>query len=151
MKRNIKILFLLLSMGVISVCVGQNTTIVFYYDESGNRIERSLGFRKIEENGQMLADEEKKSWQSAADDYFEGTMMSLYPNPTNGQFYLAFSEKPSSIIKAELCTIKGDVLETRHVESITEEFDLNDKPSGIYLLRLTTIGNSQTWKIIKKN
>ena len=150
MKRCIKLLFMLLCTGIVSVSFGQNATVVFYYDDCGNRIERSLSFKKIEENGNALGDDEEKGWQSTAEDYFEGIKISLYPNPTDGKFSLAFSDKPSFILNALLFTLEGVVLEMRQLEGVTEDFDLNGRPAGVYLLRLTAGDNTQTWKIIKK-
>ena len=151
MKRDIRILLVLLYTMVYTICLGQNTAVQYYYDNCGNRIERSLSFKKIEENGRLLEDKEEKSWQMVTESCFKSIKTSLYPNPTNGKFSLSFSKKPDGGIHAELFTIEGAVIEKRQLYGVVEEFDLSRQPAGVYLLRLSADYYTETWKVIKKN
>lgn len=151
MKRNIRVFLTLMGMVWATVSFAQNPTVTYYYDDCGNRFERTLGFKKVEENGRSLATNDGKGWLAKVEENFGSSPISLYPNPTDGKFSLAFSEEVPLSIQAVLCTAEGSVIESRQVKNPTEEFDLTGKSAGIYVLRLTSGKETQTWKIIKKN
>lgn len=151
MKRNIRVLLTLMGMVWATVSFAQTPTVTYEYDDCGNRIERIIGFKKVEENGRSLSTDDEKGWLAKIEDDFDGASVSLYPNPTNGRFSLAFSKEVPLSIQAVLCTAEGSVIESRQVKNPTEEFDLTGKSAGIYVLRLTSDKETQTWKIIKKN
>jgi hypothetical protein len=151
MKRIIRILLTLTGMVLATVSFAQNPTVTYYYDDCGNRIERTMGFKKVEENGHLFSTDDGKGWLAKIEDDFGGASVSLYPNPTNGKFSLAFSKEVPLSIQAVLCTAEGSVIESRQVKNPIEEFDLAGESAGIYVLRLTSDKETQTWKIIKKN
>lgn len=150
MRKRLAILFLLTSLAGGIACHAQNTTVSYAYDACGNRVQRTLGF-KTADRDEGSPDEDGKGWQASVDDTFGTVGLSLYPNPTDGRFSLAFTETPPAPMKTRLCTAGGAVIETRTVTNAVEEFDLTDKSAGIYLLRLEAGGETKTWKIIKKN
>ena len=150
MRKRFAILSLLAALAGGVACQAQNATVSYAYDACGNRIQRTLGFKKADRNGGS-SDEDGKGWQASVDDTFGQAGLSLYPNPTGGRFSLAFTETPPAPVQARLCTAGGAVIETREVTNAVEEFDLTDKAAGIYLLRLESGGETKTWKIIKKN
>lgn len=150
MKKSLVILFLLAGLAGGAACHAQIATVGYAYDECGNRVQRTLGFKKADRN-EGSADDDCKGWQASASGSVNGVALSLYPNPTEGRFSLAFTEALPSPVQARLCTAAGAVIETRKVTNAVEEFDLTDKAAGIYLLRLEAGGETQTWKIIKKN
>lgn len=151
MKKMIVILLALASLVWASASFAQTPVVTYYYDDCGNRIERTMRFKKVEENDRSLANDDEKGWLADVDENFNGIPLSLYPNPTNGMFSLAFSKKMPPSLQAELCTAGGAILDTRQVKNLVEEFDLTGKPAGIYILRLTSGQKTQAWKIIKKN
>ena len=151
MKRIIRIMLTLMGMVWATVSFAQNPTVTYYYDDCGNRIERTLGFKKVEEKGRSLATDDGKGWLAKVEENFGSSPISLYPNPTDGKFSLAFSEEVPPFLQAVLCTAEGSVIESRQVKNPIEEFDLTGKSAGIYVLRLTLGEETQTWKIIKKN
>lgn len=150
MRKRFAILSLLAALAGGVACQAQNATVSYAYDACGNRIQRTLGFKKADRNGGS-SDEDGKGWQASVIDTFGLAGLSLYPNPTEGRFSLAFTETPPASVQARLCTAGGAVIETREVTNAVEEFDLTDKAAGIYLLRLESGGETKTWKIIKKN
>lgn len=150
MKKNIRILLVLTGMAWATVGFAQNPAVTYYYDDCGNRTERTMGFMKVEENGRLLS-VDGEGWLAKAEENFGGAHISLYPNPTDGKFSLAFSEEVPPSSQAELCTTGGAVIERRQVKNLTEEFNLTGKSAGIYVLRLTSGMETRTWKIIKKN
>ena len=55
MKRNIRVLLTLMGMVWATVSFAQTPTVTYEYDDCGNRIERIIGFKKVEENGRSLS------------------------------------------------------------------------------------------------
>lgn len=151
MKKSFVLLLLLFVMTGLSVCHAQNSTVVYRYDNCGNRVEQLLMFNKIEEEKCSHDFDDGKGWLTMAEDSIGCVPLSLYPNPTDGMFTLAFLEELPPLLCAELCTVGGSVIEHRQVRNLTETFDLTGKSAGIYILRLTTDKETQTWKIIKKD
>lgn len=117
-------------------------TVHFGYDECGNRISRTLEFQRMNEERRF----------ASLTDTFVGIDMAIFPNPTEGGFVLSLTNSESlKSTTATLCSLDGTVLERRAITSTMEEFDLSNRPAGIYLLHLSSDGAIQTWKIIKRN
>lgn len=68
--------------------------------------------------------------------------MVLYPNPTKGQF-LIVSEEP--VKQVSIMDVSGKLIKTVTSQSL---IDLSDLPGGIYLIRVSTEGKSQTLRLI---
>ena len=90
-------------------------------------------------------------WQASLSDSFAGVEATLFPNPTEGGFFVLLGGELPGDATATLCAIDGTVLEKRVVSSVTEEFDLSRRPAGIYLLRLSAGHETRVWKVIKRN
>ena len=116
-------------------------TVRFGYDACGNRTSRMLEFKRMDGDRGL----------ASLFDTFAGADMALFPNPTEGGFFMSLSGEslPDDAV-ATLCAIDGTVLEERTVSRTTEEFDLSGRPAGMYLLRLSSGSTVQTWKIIKR-
>lgn len=151
MRRSVCVLLTMMSMAWGNTVFAQSAMVTYYYDGCGNRVERTIGFSKSLEDGDLAAESDGKGWLASVEDDFGGFSLSLYPNPTYGKFSLTFSEEIPSPLQAEICTVGGAVVERRKVENLTEEFDLSERTAGIYVLRLTSGKETRTWKIIKKN
>ena len=155
MKIFIGILMALMTLAAITPIHAQNTTVNYTYDQCGNRIQRTLGFKKVEDKSPVkdapndMPDDE--SWLSEANDSFADANLSLFPNPTTDRFTLSLSGLEAMGAHVQLCTMEGVVIEKRDITNQCEEFDLGGKAAGIYLLHLQAGNEAQTWKIIKKN
>lgn len=73
----------------------------------------------------------------------------LYPNPTNGTFYINSINNP--LVNVSIFDIQGRFLkEYKHVNQ-DGSFDILDFSNGVYLINVTLLnGSSSTHKIIKK-
>jgi hypothetical protein len=82
----------------------------------------------------------------AQDSYFR-----LYPNPTPGKFTLELKGKVDpSQVSVEILSVLGDKVESvGALHSSKQEFSLSDKPTGLYLVHVSTPDGVQTQKIIK--
>ena len=109
-------------------------TIVFSYDDNGNRISRSLMFQKV-----TLPDLSNTAIQPFSCD--------LFPNPTPGMFTVQIKEPVKT--HATLLTINGVILEEKDIADGQATFDLSGQPAGIYFLEIGSSEERQTWKVIK--
>ena len=117
---------------------GQIDSIRFNYDANGNRISRSLTFKRIINPGQDPETNTEVSYN-------------LFPNPTSDQFSIVLNEQASeSSIQATLISITGVILETKEVRNNSATFDLSGKPNGIYFLEIDSPEGHQTWKVVKQ-
>jgi len=78
--------------------------------------------------------------------------ISVYPNPTNGEFEITFKEIPGSV-KTEIFTSSGSVIFRKELDQLAGRrmkiSALNNRPNGIYIIKLTTGTGVSLYKIIK--
>ena len=114
-----------------------NDSIVFSYDADGNRISRSITFKRI-----LNPDQNPSIVQQ--------TLYDLFPNPTSGQFSLILKDPSmTSKLHAALHTMTGTTIVESDIEGSAMTFDLSAHPSGIYLLEISGPDGHQSWKVIK--
>lgn len=77
------------------------------------------------------------------------TNISVYPNPTNNSFIVAFnSESPVNI---DIININGQTVKSINVNNTgynTQVVDVNDLPTGVYIVRLSNGYNVHTQKLV---
>ncbi len=113
-------------------------TIIFTYDNNGNRVFRRLAFERIIQPGTPTAAVASSAY-------------TLYPNPTYGIFSLQCNDdNRSSTIRATLLNVSGVILESKEIEGNTATFDLSRQPEGIYLLEVDGPTGSETWRVVKQ-
>jgi hypothetical protein len=80
-----------------------------------------------------------------------GSMFRIYPNPTTGKFTLELKgEIDPATVNVEIMSVLGDRIQTtKSLGSVKQEFSLSDRPTGIYMVHVTTPSGMQTQKIIK--
>jgi hypothetical protein len=77
--------------------------------------------------------------------------LSIYPNPNNGEFNIAFDPRSGEAITVEVYDIRGRVIYTKLYSSVSrfdEVISLNNAQSGVYLLTLSDGPLKVTKKII---
>jgi len=77
----------------------------------------------------------------------------VYPNPTTGSFILAQKDRqPMEKIRVELFRLNGQkVLEKELFGEVMHEFSLLDHPAGIYILKVISGDEPETFKVIRIN
>ena len=129
--------YILLLQEEIDELKGQDRTIQFTYDENGNRISRSISFKRV--SSPKL---ETETWHE--------TSYELFPNPTSGTFSLIMKDsEKNEKLHILLLTLSGTIIEELDLSGNQAEFDLSRHPSGIYLLEVQSKEGAETWKVIK--
>ena len=112
-------------------------SIVFTYDNNGNRISRSLQFERVTLPNDIFPSTQPLSYD-------------LFPNPTPGMFSVQLHEQGKKTqLHAILLNLNGVIIEEKMVEGNQTIFDLSSQPNGIYLLEVDGPEGHQTWKVIK--
>ena len=78
---------------------------------------------------------------------------SIYPNPTNGIFFLSFKEQSREEVKVRVFDISGkEVLQTRgaFIDTNTQKLDLSQVSNGVYFLLVELENKYWSQKIIKQ-
>ena len=79
----------------------------------------------------------------------ESSLLSLYPNPTNGKVHVSFGSN-QGYVSWQLLDSKGRVLREERLTDI-EEFSFTvEAPAGVYFIRVSTKQGIQTRRIIKR-
>ncbi|MBQ6305781.1 MAG: T9SS type A sorting domain-containing protein [Bacteroidales bacterium] len=128
-------------------CFAQlSSTVSFNYDANGNRTSRQI------EIGRSIGDTDRSEDTAYAPvDIFEKLSVTLYPNPTEGQFSITINQDEDNVIlHAILTTTTGEIVYDKTIHNQTERFELTGHPSGIYLLELKAANESHIWKVIKR-
>ena len=171
MKKIIYIIVLL--FGGVTSSSAQN--IHYSYDANGQRITRQVILMSqldlLDGNGNNLsmnkANNATKTNQSSNSDQkddpsrennnkdnFEeiinNTSITIYPNPTVGNFQIAFSDlsemNQGMII---LYDANGRQLQKQQIMSTVEQMDISNAANGEYILLVNINGSIKEWKIIK--
>lgn len=86
-----------------------------------------------------------------SDGYNGGNRWIVRPNPTSGHFTLEFSEKNLPQATAELFNMQGvRIGSPTAVLSRSVPFDLTGKPSGVYLIKVSSDNQSEIFKVLKQ-
>jgi hypothetical protein len=79
--------------------------------------------------------------------------VSVYPNPTSGNFSVAFTADKQADYNIKIIDFTGKLIRNiNYTSSIGDnnfELSVNEYPNGIYLLQLTFDGTSKSYKIVK--
>lgn len=79
--------------------------------------------------------------------------VSIYPNPSNGKFTVAFSEMNASQVTVSVYNVHGQEIlnevSDQTVGNFTEDMDISNHPEGTYLLKIEIDGNMYMKQILK--
>lgn len=128
---------------------GQQLSYEFSYDNTGNRIRRTVIQLNGREATDTLTDNGKNAPCTLEETLADGTAMTIYPNPTAGS--VRFERSCDNGLGEFLLTdLTGKPLEQGNCGSNTLTLDLSNRAPGIYLLLLFQDGKARHYKIIKQ-
>lgn len=152
--KRINILLVLVILCTAISLKAQNEAVVRYtYDGNGNRITRTLQFRRLEDPKGEATKNDAAAECSTEDmtGHFAAADITLFPNPTYGHFQVKVERMDgNSPIHAIITTLAGAVINERQIADGLNNFDIGTQPAGIYFLRLTSGQETCVWKIIKQ-
>lgn len=114
------------------------------YDNTGNCVYRGIVFS---DDGDSDSDNCDK-WRDSIIENVSDNEISLFPNPTDGAFTLKITPCDETIT-AILTDISGATIMRKEVNGQTT-FDIHDKSSGIYILKVLFKEEELSWKVIKR-
>jgi len=117
----------------------------YYYDNAGNRTERTI-IMPAPAYAPQAPDE-----ATAIDDVVSEYAIKIYPNPTKGHLAVEVVNAPS-LLDGQLALYDsgGRMLENATISSSYTTLDLSAYPSGVYILRIQINDETINWKIIKE-
>lgn len=124
-------------------------TMVFGYDDNGNRVRREMLFTKVEDS-ENNAPKEHETLTSIVDS-INSIKVSIFPNPTNDIVFVSMlGGENDQTMKADLIAMNGVVLSSITIMNTAKAIDLSGRTPGVYLLQLTINQEKRVWKVIKK-
>ena len=128
--------------------------IVFEYDAAGNCVEKYKTVTmpaKVQAQPADTTSIEPAEIPAAVEDLIGKMKITILPNPTKGALQIDIQNKPVELpVSYQLNLLDGMRVINGKSTDNPLLLDLNSYASGVYLLRLTIDGKSETYKIIKQ-
>jgi hypothetical protein len=90
-----------------------------------------------------------------AENVFNGSIFTVYPNPNNGFFNLAITNANYAELSIQVYTVLGQVVYSDMVSNVTGDvirpIDLTNFANGAYYVKVTTGAATQTVKVMKQD
>jgi|WetSurMetagenome_2_1015567.scaffolds.fasta_scaffold00864_13 hypothetical protein len=138
MKR--KYFFILALIFLCSINSIAQTSVVFAYDENGNRTSRSISVTQVQT---------KSDVDTTQTPDIEDLSVKIYPNPTKGILKVETISLPeNSKILATIYDTQGNMICKKYL-SQSDEVDISNEPDGIYILTINISTCNYKWKIVK--
>jgi hypothetical protein len=81
----------------------------------------------------------------AVDEITEQLSVSVFPNPGNGHFTLAISEKKGTV---DIYNVVGKKVYHYEIKNQKSEIDISNQPEGVYFVKICTGQKMRTEKIV---
>jgi hypothetical protein len=98
------------------------------------------GELKYAQNGSVLVS--INSLATTITNLLDASKIKIFPNPSTGRFIVQFSEISDSGSQIDILDLSGRIILSRNISGSSEEFNLENQPTGIYIVK-TTSGSSQ--------
>lgn len=149
------LLLIFLSLSILA----QEEVVVFAYDNSGNRISRTIVWdENINDSAQINIDSSYiKSNQIIVEELvkhsasFGKQTVNIFPNPNHGVFNITIDGWQNDM-EAEIWihNLSGSVILEKNLKLAETQVQFSEKPNGTYILTITVEGKKANWKVIKK-
>lgn len=152
MKKLITGVSVLLTFGA---SLQAQTTIAFTHDSNGRMTKRSVysvlkSYVEDDTVVTSLAQAVSLPEMQRADSIIARSGISVSPNPTKGLLLITVSGQFKQSLQARFYTMEGRPLKTVAIAEGTNDIDLSEVASGIYLLRIAIEKNVLVWEIEKQ-
>ncbi len=138
--------FMLFVISLPSFGMSGDTTFVFTYDASGNRIERVIDLTK---SAQITASSSSANEEKLFEAELSNLDIRIYPNPTKGVLKVEIPDigdiKPTLVVY----NLQGKQLVHKTVSNQISTINLSVHPAGMYIMKIVNGQESLDWKIIK--
>ena len=124
----------------------QTLSYEYVYDQTGNRIRRSI----VRLSKELNKGDDNNTSLSFVEELSDGSRMTLYPNPTKGIVRFEKEHSDDVLGQFRLFDTKGRLIKEGFCENNNFELDLSDQPNGIYLIEFRNKEKQYTNKIIKE-
>ena len=138
--------FMLFVISLPSFGMSGDTTFVFTYDASGNRIERVIDLTK---SAQITASSSSANEEKLFEAELSNLDIRIYPNPTKDVLKVEIPDigdiKPTLVVY----NLQGKQLVHKTVSNQISTINLSVHPAGMYIMKIVNGQESLDWKIIK--
>jgi len=136
MKKIISFVFVAGILFTVLPSVSKAQSIMFTYDNAGNRVSRTDPAGKKE---------------TGIKDTTNNLSVTVFPNPTSGKLSIAIDNQASnSVAMVNVFDLSGKTVLQQQMTTATMDIDLSTQPDGVYEVRLISGKNSKTWKVLKQ-
>jgi hypothetical protein len=142
----ILLLTLLLSVFIPVVCYSQ-TTVEFGYDNSGNRITRTV--ISLKSAGIQPGSSNSEQGDELLEDQIGLQETRIYPNPTKGLLRVDFPNLANHEATIRVFDSHGKLI-VQQPAAGSAEVDLSIYPPGFYIMTIHIGQDRKEWKIIKE-
>ena len=98
------------------------------------------GELKYAQNGSVLAS--MNSLATSTTNLSDALKIKVFPNPSTGRFTVEFSAIPDFGSRIDILDLSGRIILSRQISGLSEEFNLENQPTGMYIVK-TIFGSSQ--------
>jgi hypothetical protein len=141
----------LLALSTITYASHAQSCAEYTYDQAGNRIRRQIMICSTNTGAQPRSATTTQSVEESLAIKDEGAILiNLYPNPTQSDVNITidYQNVPQQEVTMSLYDASGKLLESKQVNSTQHQISLQNYPTGIYYLRMSSLEN-KTMKEVK--
>lgn len=129
---------------------GNQIQIIAWNHLSGNesKVEAELvnGQMSYEKNASVLV--QMESLSTGIKGFEDLVTINVFPNPSKGRITIRFSEIPDAGSRIDILDISGRKVTSRLITGTSEEFNLDQQPAGIYLVKSIIDSKEKIHKLI---
>jgi hypothetical protein len=115
-------------------------------EKSSAQINVVDGQMSFEKNASVLV--QMKSLSTGIKSFEEMVKIDVFPNPTKGKITVRFTQLPVAGSSIDILDISGRKVASRLISNLSEEFNLDQQPAGLYLVKSILGTNEIIQKLI---